>query len=136
MNQQQIEQTLKLHKLAYSLLMWLKQQARNDSSLLEPETIEAISSAQSCEEWLAQRLPMFPANLHPAPNDFTAFTRLFSSFFTTSFRVGQVYWGERAETTVVAGAKEIHGRRHKKHSERRADQAAARDAKGSDVGEQ
>jgi hypothetical protein len=124
MNQEQIERTLKLHKLAYGLLMWLKDQTRKDRSLVEPETVEAISSAQSCEEWLAQRLAMIPAHLHPAPNDFTAFTRLFSSFFTTSFRVGQVYWGERAETTVVAGVKELHGRRHKKHSERRTEQAA------------
>lgn len=124
MNQEQIERTLKLQKLAYALLMWLKEQARKDRSLVEPETVEAISSAGSCEEWLAQRLPIIPAQLHPSPHDFTAFTRLFSSFFTTSFRVGQVYWGERAETTVVAGVKELHGRRHKKHSERRAEQAA------------
>jgi len=124
MNQQQIERTLKLHKRAYSLLMWLKEQARNNRSLLDARALEAISSAKSCEDWVLRHLSMIPVQLRPEGSDVPTFSHLFSSFFTTSFRVGQVRWWETVETTLVTGAKTVRGRRHKKHSERREDMAA------------
>jgi hypothetical protein len=52
MNQQQIERTLKLHKQAYGLLIWLKEQARNNRSMLDAKALEALSSAKSCEDWV------------------------------------------------------------------------------------
>ena len=124
MNQQQIERTLKLHKQAYSLLMWLKEQARNNRGLLDARVLEAISSAKSCEDWVLRHLSTIPIQLRPEGSDVSAFSHLFSSFFTTSFRVGQVRWWETVETTLVTGAKTFRGRRHKKHSERREDMAA------------
>ena len=124
MNQPEIERTLKLHKLAYGLLIWLKEQARNNRSLLDSKAIEAMSSAKSCEEWLVSHLSMIPFNLRPGANDISAFSYLFSSFFSTSFRIGSTRWWERVETTLVTGAKTFRDRRHKKHSERREAEAA------------
>jgi hypothetical protein len=123
-NEQQIERTLKLHKLTYGLLMWLKEQACDNRSLLDAKAVETMSSAKSCEEWVLRHLAMIPANLRPDTSDVPAFGHLFSSFFTTSFRVGQVRWWETVETTLVTSAKTFRDRRHKKHSERREEQAA------------
>lgn len=95
MNQEQIERTLKLHKLAYGVLMWLKEQARNNRSLLDSKTLEAMSAAKSCEEWVVRHLLMIPVNLRPDASDVPAFSHLFSSFFTTSFRVGRFAGGKR-----------------------------------------
>jgi hypothetical protein len=125
MNQMEIERTLTLHKLAYGLLIWLKEQARNNRSLLDSKAVEAMSSAKSCEEWLSCHLSMIPVNLRPGSNDISAFSYLFSSFFSTSFRIGAVRWWDTVETTLVTGAKSFCDRRHKKHSERREAEAAA-----------
>ena len=124
MNQLQIEQTLKLHKLAYGLLLWLKEQARNNRGLLDAKSVEAMSSGKSCEEWLKAHHSMLPANLRTDASDLPALSNLFSSFFTTSFRVGQIRWWDAVETTLVTGAKTVRDRRHKKHSERRENEAA------------
>ena len=107
MNQQQIERTLKLQKQAYSLLMWLKEQARNNRSLLNAKALEPMSSAKSCEDWVLRHLSMIPIQLRPEGSDVPAFSHLFSSFFTTSFRV--------ADPSEVVGechqTKELAGRR-------------------------
>jgi len=124
MNQVEIERTLSLHKIAYELLIWLKEQARNNRGLLDSKAVEAMSSAKSCEEWLVPRLAMIPVHLRPGANDISAFSHLFSSFFSTSFRVDHVRSWETVERTLVTGAKAFHGRRHKKHSELREEEAA------------
>lgn len=124
MNQEQIERTLKLHKQAYGLLMWLKAQARNNRSLLDVKALEAMSATKSCEDWVVRHLSMIPVNLRPNASELPAFSHLFSSFFTTSFRVGQVRWWETVETTLVAGAKTFRDGRHKKYAERREEEAA------------
>ena len=97
MNQQQIERTLKLHKQAYSLLMWLKEQARNNRGLLDARVLEAVSSAKSCEDWVLRHLSMIPVQLRPEGSDVPTFSHLFSSFLTTSFRVAQVRWWETVD---------------------------------------
>jgi len=124
MTHPQIERTLKLHKLAYGLLMWLKDQARNNRSLLDAKSVEAMSFATTCEDWVQCHLSMIPVHLRPETNDLRAFGRLFSSFFTTSFRVGQIRWWETIETTLVTGAKEFRNARHRKHSAGRDEEAA------------
>lgn len=124
MNMPQIERALKLHKLAYSMLMWLKEQARNSRGLLDAKAVEKMSSANSCEEWTVRHLSMIPVQLRPEAGDIAPFSRLFSSFFTTSFRVGQRRWWETVETTLVTGIKTYRDRRHKKHSEQRDEEGA------------
>lgn len=124
MTKPQIEHTLKLHKLAYGVLMWLKEQARNNRSLIDSKAIEAMSGTTSCEDWVRRHLAMIPTHLRPEAGDVAAFSLLFASFFTTSFRVGQVRWWETVETTLVTGAKSFRNARHRKYSERREEEAA------------
>ena len=124
MNPEQIERTLKLHTLAYALLMWLKAQARSNRRLLDSKALEALSAASSCERWVARHRSMIPVNLRPDPIDVPAFSHLLSSFFATSFRMGWVRQWETEETTLVAGAKNFRNARHKKCSERREEESA------------
>jgi hypothetical protein len=124
MNQVQIERTLNLHKMAYGLLIWLKERAKHSRSLLGSEAVQAMSSANSCERWLVRLLPMAPSHLRPGANDLSAFSHLFSSFFNTSFRIEQVRRWKTAKTKLVTGAKKFRNRRHRRHSERREEEDA------------
>jgi hypothetical protein len=83
-----------------------------------------MSSLNDCEDWMVRHLAMIPTQFRPKSAEIAAFSRLFSSFFTTSFRVGQQRWWETAETTLITGAKAYRDRRHKKHSERRDQEGA------------
>lgn len=124
MTQEQIDRTLGLHRMAYGLLMWLKEQARNNRGLLDAKTVETISTFTTSEDWMRRHLCMVPAHLRPEAEDIPEFSRLFSSFFTTSFRVGQVRWWETVERTLVAGARTFRDGRHQKNSKRREMEAA------------
>jgi len=123
-DEQKIEHTLELHKKAYELLMWLKQQAKTNSSLLNNQALEEMSSADTCQDWVSRHCSMFPVGLRPAADDISGFSHLFSSFFATSFRVGLDRSWRTRETTLLAGVKKFRDGRHKKNSDRRELEAA------------
>jgi hypothetical protein len=120
----ELERIVGLQQKAYGLLLWLKEQARRKPTILNPEQMQALSSGDSCVEWVKHQLNDLPHEFGPKPDEFRAFGYLFSSFFTTSFRVGEVRNWDVVETTLIRGAKKLRGRRHKRHSERREREAA------------
>lgn len=120
----EIEIAVTLHKKAYGLLLWLKQQARHQPDLLVPDQVEELESGEECVEWVARHRSQFPSEVRPDRNDVHAFGYILSSFFSTSFRVAETRYGDNARTTLKVGAKEFRGRRHKRHSERRDREAA------------
>jgi hypothetical protein len=119
-----LELAVTLQKKAYGLLLWLKQQARHQPNLLKPEQVEEFESGDKCVEWTARHLAEFPSEFRPDRNAVRAFGYLLSSFFSTSFRVAETRFWDDVRTTLVVGAKEFKGRRHKRHSERREREAA------------
>lgn len=113
-------------KRAYGLLMWLNQEARSNPAMLSAEAVEQMASAESCVSWINHHLNSLPREFWPEPSELMPFARLFSSFFATSFRVGQVGRRDsmRTETGLIGGAKEPKNGRNKKHLERRQKLAA------------
>lgn len=87
MNKTDIERILGLQHGAYELLLWLNKRAENEQALLCDENLEKWRYAESCEVWVRDMYGMIPRDLRPAESDIAAFSRLFSSFFRTSFRV-------------------------------------------------
>ncbi len=84
-----IERVLHLQGSAYEFLLWLGQRAREDDSILRDENIEAWRFPDSTQVWLGGFVGMMPAHLRPEEGDAPAFSRLFSSFFSTSFQVSE-----------------------------------------------
>ena|SRR6266540_270947 len=120
----ELERIVGLQQKTYGLLLWLKEQARRKPEILNLEQTQALSSGDRCVKWIKHQLNDLPHEFRPKPDEFRAFGYLFSSFFTTSFRVGDVRKWDVVETTLIRGAKEFRGRRHKRHSERREREAA------------
>ena len=107
-----ITRVLELQRGAYGLLLWLGERAQNDNSILGDDNLEKWRAADSTQEWLRLFVGMMPADLRPQEADFSAFARLFSSFFSTSFHISETsnerivpgyYWQERRRS-LVAGA--------------------------------
>lgn len=120
----ELERIVGLQQKVYRVLLWLKEQVRRKPAILNPEKTQALSSGNTCAEWLKRHLNDLPNEFRPNPGEFRAFGNLFSSFFTTSFHVGEVRNWDVVETTLIRGAKEFRDRRHKRHSERREGEAA------------
>src|SRR5258705_9831351 len=102
MELKELERIVPLHKKAYALLLWLKEQARRRPALLSTENIEMLGHGNECVEWIAQHFDKFPQELRPTRLELRAFAHLFSSFFSTSFRVGELRsWDDVGRTLVV-----------------------------------
>lgn len=117
MNKTDIERILGLQNGAYELLIWLNKRAQDEQSLLGDENLEKWRYAESCENWVRDIYGMIPRDLRPDESDIPAFSRLFSAFFRTSFRLVEdapikAYddWGEErghvgsGKRKLVAGA--------------------------------
>ncbi|HEY1174437.1 MAG TPA: hypothetical protein VGH19_23935 [Verrucomicrobiae bacterium] len=126
MKREELEKVMSLQKRAYGLLMWVNQAARANPAMFSAESVEQIRTAEGCAEWINHHLNSLPREFWPEPAELVPYARLFSSFFATSFRVGEVGRRDsmRVETGLVTGAKKINDRRHKKHLERRQKEAA------------
>ena len=120
----ELQTIVDLHKKAYGLLLWLNGQARSRPALLKGAQAESLASTERCVAWLKRHLNDFPVELRPRPDEFQVFGHLFSSFFSTSFRVVETQGWDAVETSLSRGAKSFRGRRHKKYTERREERAA------------
>jgi len=120
----ELQTILDLHKKAYDLLLWLNGQTRSRPALLKGAQAESLASTERCVAWLKRHLNDFPVELRPHPDEFQVFGHLFSSFFSTSFRVVETQGWDSVQTSLSRGAKSLHGRRHKIHTERREERAA------------
>jgi hypothetical protein len=120
----ELQTIVDLHKKAYDLLLWLNGQARSRPALLKVAQAESLASIERCIAWLKRHLNDFPVELRPRADEFQVFGRLFSSFFTTSFKVVDIQRWDTMETSLSRGAKSFRGRHHKKHTERREERAA------------
>ncbi len=87
MTREELNRVLDLQNKAYSLLLWIDEQARHQPDLLSEKNIEAWRLVDPCEDWVRRMIGIFPRDLRPEENDFSAFAHLMSSFFNTSFRV-------------------------------------------------
>lgn len=87
MDRSEISHILKLHNLAYDLLMWLDKRASSDPYVLSPEQVEIIKSGKKCALWLNANRNSVPPELLPTEQDIPIFANLLSSFFHTSFHV-------------------------------------------------
>jgi hypothetical protein len=119
MNLTTIEKAVALQKKAYGLLLWLKEQARRDSQLLNTDQIQKFQGGDTCVHWVHWHLTTFPVQYRPESHEVEAFARLLSPFFMTSFRMDEDRAWNRDEMTLVAGAKKLAGRRHKRHVAKR-----------------
>ncbi len=110
---EEIETAVEVQRKAYQLLLWLKQRARTNPALFRSEQIEPFANGATCEDWVRRCYDSFPVNLRPTAEQVRAFAYVFSSFFKTSFRISRMRHRDNTETTLVAGLRGIHGRRHK-----------------------
>ena len=90
MTKEELNRVLDLQNKAYSLLLWIDDQARHQPDLLSEENVQAWRFAASCEDWIRRMTGIFPHDLRPEESDIPAFAHLMSSFFNTSFRVDNV----------------------------------------------
>jgi hypothetical protein len=121
----ELQTIVDLHKKTYDLLLWLNGQARTRPALLRVAQAESLASTERCVAWLKRHLNDFPVELRPRPDEFQIFGHLFSSFFSTSFKVVETQgWDETVETSLSRGAKSFRGRRHKRYTEGRQERAA------------
>src|SRR4051812_38540786 len=124
MERTELETVVRLHKKAYDLLLWLNRQARTRPTLLKIAQAESLASTERCIAWLKRHLNDFPVDSRPTSDELQGFGHLFSSFFSTSFKVVETQGWETVETSLSRGAKSISGRRHKRHLEHREESAA------------
>ena len=87
MDKTEIERILNLQNRAYEFLLWINKRAEKEQDLLRDENLEKWRYAESCESWVREMQGMIPRDLRPDESDIPAFSRLFSAFFRTSFRV-------------------------------------------------
>ena len=121
----ELERVVRLHKMAYDILLWLKQEAHSRPGLLSEDETRLLESGETGMIWVKRHLNELPLEIRPHPDQFRPIGFLLSSFFQTSFRVGEVMtWNGTAETTLVRGSKKIRDVRHKRHTDRRESQAA------------
>lgn len=87
LTREEIADLLELHAKAYQLLLWLGRKAVQQPNMLAPEVVKLLARPATCASWLASSRSSLPVDLlAPGPIQ-DAFVNLFSSFFSTSFRV-------------------------------------------------
>jgi hypothetical protein len=104
MERDALETVLRLHQMAYELLLWLDMQSARDPSVFSPEASAELSDGSRCATWLAAHRESLPAQALPAASEMEAFAFLLASFFDTSFRVQrQELGGKILEARLVRG---------------------------------
>ncbi len=89
-----IAELLTLQSQAYQLLMWLGEEAVNRPILLGPNIVKLLRHPKTAGQWLVAQREALPSNL--VPNEPAGpFAQLFSSFFSTSFRVKHLVLDDR-----------------------------------------
>jgi hypothetical protein len=101
---EQIEELITVHEQAYGLLMWLADAVVWQPDLLVPEEAALLHKSEAVRQWLNKHTSKIPAHLLPARFD-DGFINLFSSFFSTSFRIGHFEFdGKLVESSVKLGS--------------------------------
>jgi hypothetical protein len=104
LNREEIAELLHLHQRTYQLVLWLGQQAVHHPEMLSPEIMQELMKPVACAAWLASHRSVLPEDGLPEGDISDEFANLFSSFFSTSFRVEHVSWNdELLNTTLRAG---------------------------------
>lgn len=102
-----VERLLALQTRAYSLLLWLGEQAAKDPAWLAPEVVILLQKPATATQWLELNRLEIPAKLVPSGPLEEGFVALFSSFFDTSFRVNHLEFGEvLLDSALKVGAME------------------------------
>ncbi len=95
LNRRDITELLVLQSRGYLLLMWLDEQSVKSPQLLSVSAVALLSEAQSAAKWMEGHRAEIPPNLLPTADQAPRFWTLFASFFTTSFQVQRLEFGDR-----------------------------------------
>lgn len=79
-----LTETLTLQQQSFELLRWINQSMRK-GVLHFPEVHQNLDSAQACEAWLQQLWGSLPADILPDPSLRGPFSRILSSYLTTTY---------------------------------------------------
>lgn len=81
-----LERLLNLHQKSYAVLKWVNG-ALEAGKLSFSVVHEATSTAHAAEEWLRRHYENLPREHRPTMDELPAFSHLFASYLTTSFRL-------------------------------------------------
>lgn len=85
-DEMQLQQLLSLHEKSFALMRWVR--ASLGKGLLSFTVVhEASDSALAASEWIQRHLTNIPREARPTEGEVAAFSRLFVSFLTTSYRL-------------------------------------------------
>lgn len=113
-----VDETLALHRKAYTLLMWLGETALEDPSVLSEEREAMLLDPLACAAWLAAERVSLPAELAPAPSQRAACAALLGSFLRTSFHITRFRWDGRlvdAKLVLAPGHEGARAQKRKRH---------------------
>lgn len=119
MNKQELENVLDLHRKAYAALLWIGQQARQHPASVSVEIAEELQNVADCERWTRRHRCDLPANARPAEADMSAFARLLTSFFQTSFHMEQASDEKQPGVQLVRGLGQTSVNRKAKKRDRK-----------------
>ena len=119
MNKQELEKVLELHRRAYAALLWIGRQAQQHPQSVSAEVTEELRKAADCERWTKRHRCDLPANVQPAEADVSAFARLLTSFFQTSFHMEQTSGEDWQGVELVRGVRDTSLKRKAKKRERK-----------------
>jgi DNA-binding transcriptional regulator YdaS (Cro superfamily) len=94
LTREDVAQLLTLQAKAYELLMWLGAEGVKDPDLLSPAVVALLGEPLPAAAWLDQHRKRIPPALLP-PRIEGPFANLLSSFFSTSFNVTHLDFGDR-----------------------------------------
>ncbi|MEO1229550.1 MAG: hypothetical protein AAFZ18_11635 [Myxococcota bacterium] len=101
MTHEEIEKRIELHRETYALVIWLASEAMKRPELLSPEDVRHLRTHEGALAWLGQRRASIPPHLLPKTPPTREWARMFSSFFSASFVVEQLFWDGRVLETDV-----------------------------------
>jgi hypothetical protein len=88
-----VDDLIRLHAMAYRLLMWLDREAGENPNALARDVVEVLQKPASCGPWLMANRSKLPKDALPEGPIREEFVNLFSSYFSTSFQVEHVSFG-------------------------------------------
>ncbi len=107
---EEVARVLEQHHRAYEALRWLSHISFARPHVLAEQTAALLQSFDTCVEWVRENVAMFPARVRPELADVEMFSRLFASFFQTSFRVERRGSGADAHLRIERDRDEAAGR--------------------------
>jgi hypothetical protein len=111
---------IQLHAAAYRLLMWLDRQAGENPKVLAPEVVALLAKPASCGPWLEENRSKLPLEVLPEGPMREEFVNLFSSFFSTSFHVKHVSFGEELLESHLSAGGSMYTNKLQSHKEAQA----------------